>query len=534
MNSISLPNVNITLNSAPTPSVGERRVLICGQIGLTGGQAPATIATTKVPVQNVHLLTVDAIGDYFGANSMLTATVVRFLDASGRQCPVDVMGISAGTGAATAAIVFSAGTAGNAGTLKINVISKTDYSVSVPVTVGMGFAALQTAIDTALDALVASTDCPFTVATADGTTTITATDLGTIGGRYSISMEDIPSGFTYTLTGFTNAVGAAAPTLTTMFANIADVRYTGILFPRDWEGEITQAKTLLEGRWNVSNAIMDGIAVVGYSDTAANLVTNKIDLLNSNVLVYVGNSTATSGSTTVKGNCITHYEDLIAAEILAYRDTRMTTGANIADIVSTTAPLDQVGGMSLASLPYFNTPLTYVPQPSDTAALFTDTQMAALEAAGYTVIGKNTRNTGMVQGFTVTTYKTNINGTSDTTFKYLNYVDTASVIREFIFNNLKADFAQVRLTNGPLRAGRAFTNAQLIRAAVKRYFELLSSSDIYGALVQGGSDAQAFIDKYLVVTTNLTTRSALISAQVPIVTQLGTITFPITITTTLA
>jgi len=535
MNSISLPEVNITLNSVANPSVGERRVLICGQTGVTIGESNvAGTATTGIPVSNVHLLPLASIQSLFGAHSILAHSIIKFLNASARQCALDVLPVAAPAGtpdAASATIAVSSGPATEAKTMRINVISKKDFTANVSVAVGDTASEVADAIQAAVDALTDGVYAPFTCAEEADTITITAADVGTIGNNFSISVENVPAGLTVAVTAFGS--GSGAPTLTTIFGNLDDIRYTGILFPRDWEGSIEQAKTLLETRWNLVNVIQDGVAVVGYYDTASNINT-KVSDMNTQVLLYLGNGVATDGNTLVKGGAITHYEDFLAAEFLAYRDTRLTEGANTAPMVATNSPLDQIGGMSLASLPYFNTPLPGVPQPSDLSGLFTSTDMSALADAGYTVVGKDIRNSGMLLGFTVTTYKYNTNGTEDTTFKYLNYVDTASMIREYIFNQFKADFAQKRLTSGSLPGGRSYTNAQIIRATVKTYFNELSQSELYGSLVMGGSEAEQFINKHLNVSVDFVNRAVTISAQVPIVGQLGTINFPITITTTLS
>jgi hypothetical protein len=525
MNSISLPNVNATLNSIPSPTIGERRVLLCGQ---HDGTITGTTTT-----ENVHLLTNTAIEGYFGSTSILTKTIKRFLEASDFQCPVDVLSVdepTSGTLAAAVATVTFSESPTVAGTVRLNVVSKTDYTATTDVTTSSTVTEIATALYTVLDSI---SNKPFIVTDgadgeSPGTLTLTATEKGTVGDNFAVSVEDIPAGLTVSVAGFDDGEGTIS--VSDIFDDFPDTRYTGILWPVDWYSSLSEAQTFLADRYNASNDILDGVVVTTKVDSSGDLV-DAVASLNDRNVTLIGLPEPSNAN--VKGCAVTYFPDFVSAEVLAYRDTRLTLNANIADIVATNKTLDQVGGMSLASLPYFNTPMQFTPQPSDKNAMFTYTQMTALTNAGVTVIGKNRQNTAMLLGFTVTTYNTNTQGNTDVTFKYLNYVDTASVIREYIFNNLKADFVQSRLTDGALRPGRSFANGQSIRAAVKRYLSVLADSDLYGSLVQSGGQAQRFIDKYLTVTTDLPNRTVTIGAQVPIVGQLGTINFPITITTTI-
>ena len=77
-------------------------------------------------------------------------------------------------------------------------------------------------------------------------------------------------------------------------------------------------------------------------------------------------------------------------------------------------------------------------------------------------------------------------------FKYLNYVDQASNVREYFHNNLRETFKNSRLTEGDLIPGYTMANAGSIRAEVMKLYGELSDF----ALVPSGETARkAFLAK---------------------------------------
>ena len=106
-------------------------------------------------------------------------------------------------------------------------------------------------------------------------------------------------------------------------------------------------------------------------------------------------------------------------------------------------------------------------------------------------------------------------------FKFLNYVDTSSNAREYMFNNAKSDFAQSRLTLGDLIPFRNINNADSIAARFVGYYSRLSEQDF--VLTQAGESALQYYKQNLSVTIDLAEGKATVLQQVPIVTQLRTI-----------
>jgi len=263
--------------------------------------------------------------------------------------------------------------------------------------------------------------------------------------------------------------------------------------------------------------VMDGVAIVGAVESYAN-VSALGSAQNSQSVAIVAQE-KTTASTRLVGSCMREIPYNHAAMIAGIRALRLTDGASISRfIISRDGSLDRWGGMALASLPYFNTPVPAL-EPMNVADGFTNTEAANLEAVGVSVIGNNSTGTDVILGSMVTTYKTDVAGNPDTSFKYLNYVDTASAIREYNYNNLRARFGQSRLTEGALIPGRAMANGPLIESyAIGLYKDL---ADL--ALVQAGEDAEQYVKDNMTITLDLEDGSVLLTQIVPIVTQLRTI-----------
>jgi hypothetical protein len=168
-------------------------------------------------------------------------------------------------------------------------------------------------------------------------------------------------------------------------------------------------------------------------------------------------------------------------------------------------------------LPYFNTP---VPQlPAITAPRgWTNIEVEQLLTSGVSVIGANATGTSALVGEVVTTYKTDSAANPDITWKFLNYIDTGSNVREYMFNNYKSRFAQSRLTAGNVTRGRDVANDVVIRAYTEQMYKTLSGPNF--VLVQSGEDATVYFKDNLDITLDLSLGKVTITMFVPIVTQL--------------
>lgn len=515
----SNPRVNIQLlPAAIVDAFEDRRDIIFGQTG------PGGSAVSEALNQNLHVATDAELQALFGTGD----TYQRILAwRSGAQVtdggilPVlDAVAIDeSGTGVEAESTVQFAGAATTDGEYIVSVIDEPKFTVTVAVTDTDADTVVSAALNAALNLL---TDAPFTNAVVTDTVTITAKDKGTIGNDYGIKVEGVVAGLTVTLTAFTG--GANDPVLTSILDVIDGRRYTGVGWPESWSNSL--AVTEFDSRFNVANNILDGVIFQGSSDTFANN-TATVAPLNSQSLVMMGNNIEAEALD--KGPSILQPADWVASFFMAVRDKRLSTGALIADlIVALNAPSDATGGPGLASLPYFNTPLNDTPV-TPSSKLYNSTEQISLEDDGFTTYGVNTAGNFMLMGPAVTTWTTDAAGNPNVSFHYLNYVDTGSVCREIFFRTLKAVFSQSRLTEGDIVAGRSMANAQSIKGELLAVYRVLAGQ----ALTQAGSDAEAFFSANTTVVVSLADRLVTINGPLPIVTQLGTINYNLSLSFTI-
>lgn len=514
----SNPQVNIQLlPAALVDAFADRRDLIVGQTG------PAGTAVDGALNVDVHTLTTAQIKTLFGDDSFLTAQILAWLSSNGAFSPLDVIAKDADGGAvaATGVITFGGGPATSDGSYLVTFVDEEQYQVEVTVTSGDTVTDIGDALVTAIGAL---TDPVFSVANVAGAVTATATDAGTIPNDYGIKVEGTVPGVTVALTAWSG--GATDPTLTGILDPIDGIRYTGVLWPEGWSANLDIIKDELDARFNASNAILDGVVFTGLTDTYANILL-AIAAENSQSVVMMGSPLL--DETYQKGPAILRPADWVAAEFAGIRARRLTTDAPIADyIITTSGGLDAFGGPSLASLPYFNTPLADTPVTGPTY-LFSSTEQASLEDEGFTVYGVNSAQNFMIMGPVVTNWTTDAGGNPNVSFHYLNYVDTGSACREIFYRVLKSTFAQSRLTTGDLIPRRSMANAESIKTELLRIYRVLSNL----ALTQAGREAESYFSQNTTVTVSLADRKATIDGPLPIVTQLGTINYALQLSFTI-
>ncbi len=496
------PEVSISLISADS-LVGNKphRILVVGQ------KTPAGTAVSGALVTNIQNDR-SVINGLFGANSMV-AGAIRNARRYNTKTRIDAISLDDnGAGVAAVGSFALTGVATAAGLLDFIVGSKKDFLFSIPVAVGDTAAAIATALFNAVNANV---EVPVTASNGTaGTATLTADNKGTVGNSIGLKVEGSVTGLSVALVAMTG--GAVDPVLTSLFDPIADERYQTVLYPWSTSGAVDTVKDFLDGRFNVANMILDGVALIGVDDTFSSLLSMS-GALNSQSLCIVGDKLINDADN--KGGSILEIPYCKAAQIGGIRALRLTEDAPIGRfVISRSASLDRFGGIALASLPYFNTPVPSLPLP-DFADGWTTDEQESLKASGVSVYGANISGTEVILGEFVTTYKTDPASNDDITFKYLNYVDTSSAVREYFFNNYKATFAQCRLTEGALIPGRAMANPASIEAASSRFYKALADE----ALVQSGEAAAQFFKQNLVITIDLANGSASIAMVTPIVTQ---------------
>lgn len=487
---------SITFNIIPArlaASNTPQKVLFVGQM-TSGTATPGTL------VQNIGVSGEE--GALFGNHSLL-AGMIRAARRMNQSTQFDALPLADnGAGvAATGSIAFT-GVAASANTLTVTIGSLANYTFSIAVPAGQSAAATATAVAAAINA---NAYVPVSAAVATATVNLTALNKGTLANKIGIRVIDLDSTQTVVVTQMSG--GATNPVLTTVFDPIASIRYQTVAWPNSYTK--STVTTFLDGRFNVTNNVLDGVAYCSNTDTYSNLVTLG-NGLNSKSLLILGNKQISDGS------AIYELDDEIASQWAAIVALRLTLGADISQfVIGSGGSLDTFGGPSLASLPYFNTPLPDLPLIDPTNEWIVSEQ-AGLNTAGISYLGNNPSRTQIIAGDMFTTYKTNSASIPDPSFVYLNNVHTISQVREYYYVNFRSNYAQTRLTSGDLIPNVNMANATSISSFCDQLFSDLGDQ----ALAQKGENALQFYKRNRTVTLDLSAGSATIAMIVPIVVQL--------------
>lgn len=506
---IRKPDVTINIVPSYQKQINQaQKVLFVGQKTSAGS---ATSGQLYTDIGNANEQT-----PLFGAASMLDLGIRAFRKIN-KQSRVDAISLDdSGTGVdATGSIVFT-GTASAAGTLTFDIGSSVNNRYSISVTNTETADAIGTALAAAINA---DTMSPVTAINTTGSVAITAKNKGLEGNFIGLRVTGSVSGVTIVVTAM--ASGANNPSLTNLFDVVGTNRYQTVVFPESYTVSVLSA--FLDDRFNVDNNVLDGVGVICATDTFANLKT-LVNALNDKTLFYILDKKVSD--TYYKGSRIFEIDYVKASEVSAIRSLRLTDGADISRYVITTTGLkDNFGGMSIASLPYFNTSFYNLPL-IDLQYDFTDSEVEQLKTAGGSVLGNNMSLNNVIAGEFVTTYKNDAGGNPDKTFKYLEYVDTASNIREYFYNNARTRFAQCRLTDGDVIPQRNMANPKIISAYFDELYQDLAKEYV---LTQWGKDQTtgveflSYFKQNKTVTLDLELGKATVTMIVPIVTQLRAI-----------
>jgi len=502
---ISQPNVTLNLLPAVTEvSASEQRVLFVGQKVPAGTAASGELVTDIENNANEDAL--------FGENSQI-ASMIRAAKRLNKETRFDAIALDDAGAAvdATGTIAF-VGTSTASGVLDVYVGSEKNSKYSIAVAIGDTATVIGAAL---VVAIAADTKSLVSSVNVTGTVTMTAVNGGLEGNNIGLKVLGTVAGLTHSVTAMSS--GATNPTLTSLFDAVGDLRYQTIVWPSTYD--LSELTGFLDARFNVNDDVLDGVGIVSFADTFSNLKVSG-DAENSESLVILGNRVVSSTSN--KGGAIFELNAVIAAQFAALRSLRLTPEANIADITiaSTQGARDSFGGPAIASLPYFNTPFNDLPLV-EVGEEWTREETAGLNASGISVLGNNQARNQLISGEIVTTYKTNSAGIPDPTWKFLNLVDTGSNIREYMVNNLKARFAQSRLTIGDVQPLRSMANQQIIEAYVDGLYVRLSTNDF--VLTAAGEAALQAFKANRVVTIDLTQGKVSITMKAIPVVQLRTI-----------
>lgn len=508
MAAIGEPTVTLDiLRAGEVVGIQGQRVLIVGQM-LTGTATPGDLYQ-NIPNDSSE-------DDLFGAGSHI-AGMIRTFKQLNKVCQLDALPL-ADSGVATPAeadIVFSGTSATAAGSYTVTVGSEKLYSADIPVLKDDTPSDIATALATAMTGFP---KVPFTSTyAAPDAVDFIARNGGTLGNTWDIKVAGTVPGIDYTITGWQN--GTSDPTLTDVLDVIENIRYQTIVWPSSYL--YSAVRDVLDARFNVANGIMDGVAIQVQRDSLEDVKTYVTGINSQSMAIVWDKEVDTSQHI---GGATVEMPDIIASQMAAIRALRLTEGASIGRYMSTVVPLDQYGGMAIANLPYYNTRLPELPvaSPVDTPTMI---ELEDAVGNGVSVFGPNRAGNQTIFGEMVTTYLTDGGGNPDSSYKYLNTVDSISAIREYFFNNFRTRYAQTRLTDGDLIPGRDIANVPSIKAYANELYDYLADM----TLLQAGLAAKRDFNQYLVITTDLATGTASVSMAPLLVTQLRAIIGTITI-----
>lgn len=500
------PNVSLTLRNAQRDVSNEdQRVLFVGQMLAAGTAVDGAL------VENISSSGAPENG--LAGQSSMAAAIVRAFKSLNEIVQLDGIFLDDASGTPRVVEVTYVGTATAAGTLNLVVASEVLHNFDIAVVVGDD----PTAIAAKAVALVnADLNCPFTATNTLGVLELTADNDGLVANSLGVETSGTVAGVTGQAVAEATA-GATDPTLTGIL-DVATARYQAIIWPY---ADTSVLRAYLDARFNGSNELLDGMGFNTTVDTHSNHLT-ALNLLNSESLTMFNDKL--ESETNYKGPAQNEPTYSKSAQFAAVRALRLTKGASVARFVTSSASLDQFGGPAHASLPYFNTFMPDLPVIGAGRG-WTQVEIQQLIDAGGSVMGVNATGTAALVGEVVTTYKTDAAANPDDTFKFLNYVDTGSNVREYFFNNLKARFAQSRLTEGAVTRGRDMVNEIVFRAYCEQLYQDLSGADF--VLVQRGEIAIQFFKANLSVAIALSTGTISAAMFAPIITQAREINMPI-------
>lgn len=494
----TLPRLNFNILPADVEvGVAEQRMLFIGQMASTG------TATAGKLVQDIA--NDNSWDTLFGAKSVL-ANMIRkarkLCSDCGYQVAIDAIPLADSTeetSASASATVTFTGTATETATMYVVIGSEYYHKYTISCAKDATGAQLATALKNKIDA---DTKAPFTASVASNVVTITASNKGTIYNNSAIYTEGAIAGVTTAITAFTG--GAVDPEVDDdVLALIENLRYQAIVSPIEYG--ISYLKTELDARFNTNNKVMDGVLFVDKTDTLANHRT-ALATLNSQNLHYQCDKLVSADN--YKGSSIPEFSYIKATYNATMRALRISEGSQLSTVVIGQYPDDIMGGTHNNSLPFFNSKCAYLNAIKSQYHWKSD-EIAEINNNGGSVWNNNATNNGIVMGEQLTTYKTDSAGNEDITWKFLNYRDTESAVREYRFVNFKKDFAQSRMNDD---------TEKVVRNAFIKYYRALSSDKF--RLLRGGKEALNFYKDNLKISLDFAKGQVTVYCLDPIVTQL--------------
>lgn len=496
----TLPRVNFNLQKADTDvGVSEQRMLLIGQKTADG------TATEKTLIKDI--LNDNSWETLFGKKSVLAGMVRnarKLCSFCQYQVAIDAIALEdAEDAVASKATITFEGAPTETGELAIVIGSEYNHKFLLGCTPNDTAESLATKFKNLVDA---DDYIPFVATVAEGVVTLTAENKGSIYNNTTIYYTGNVKGVTVTLTAF--ADGVTDPAVDDeVLGLITNLRYNEIVSPEEYG--IDKITTLLDGRFNTNNKILDGALYVDRTDTLANHLTT-LKALNSQNINYQCDKLVDKAN--YKGSSIPEFSYIKATYNATLKALRVSDGSQLSSVLIGQYPQDLMGGVHNNSLPFFNTSCPYlhaIMAENHWSSDASNNEISEINKVGGSVWDNNASDNGLVMGEQLSTYKTDNAGNEDITWKFMNYRDTGSAIREYRFKNFKKDFAQSRMNDNTERE---------VRNAFLRYYKVLRSEDY--RLVRDGAEAFKFYEQNLKISLDFASGTVTIICKDPYVTQL--------------
>jgi phage tail sheath gpL-like len=434
LTAILKPETNFNIISAKQiAETQEQKVLLVGQKESGQGVVPDWKLIKDFPN--------DADIDYLFGNSSLANMVHAFKEIN-QTTRLDIIPAPDDTGASLALGSFGfLGTATIDCSIKIKLQSSPKYDLTLNVKKG------ETSAEIALNLLDIIPDVFYASYSSSVYDVVSLKRfVSSKADNFFTSYDGYIPGVEILNTGLGKGDGTL-PSLSNIFDEIGDTRYQTIIWPEVYPLDVV--KNLLNSRFNADNQILDGVVFQTKVDTLANIKTYALEQNSQNIVVIGLNRSGTVGllPLRIKGISVPETPNVITSRVAAIRALRFTKDSNISNYLSTSSSRDQLGGIAIRSLPYFNTllPNTGVPYEH---TYWSNEDLEELANNGISTVGPNRDYNAVVFGEFVTT------NTDEKSYKYLNHIDTVSIVREYFYENCRKRYSQTRLTDGDLEAGR--------------------------------------------------------------------------------
>lgn len=510
----------------------------------------ATIAKAGQIIKNVNL---SNINDYFGKKSYVTYAARKFLKLNTRT-RLDVMALeypnpqsSGGVKNAVAEIQFefndgqpkASGTTVRSGDISFYIFDD-QFKVTIKVEKNQ-------TIDDILNNLVAAlkdSDIPIEEIKAESIITETSgSDTTNIGIKITsyipgsvinnawIRIEN-PHVLELNITDSvaTGGVGELKEP-DNLFEDIQD-RYRYIVFDRFIKKiSMEQLLNIIEHRLSLPSEIKTGIGIVT-DNTSKDKAEEYAKLRNDRAVVYFFNNCEISESSKDKTTAAikklpSRYNMLPllhSVEIAAYLSLRMTTDAMLENIIVN--PTDRIGGMDKASLPFKNTPLTYLNSYDDLEFSLKDTKM--LEKEGVNLIGANgPGGSVLLRELNTLSKKDEVTQEANFQFQNLTSVEMSIVAQEYFHKTLSRVLQQTRFYDKAPRGlvSVPFVTPNILRSELIKAYSFLRANTIVDVSEES---LNTFVNS-ITITKNASTKTLNVNYNIMLPSVINVINSQITV-----